>query len=124
PNRLRSQPVKRTVRACLIALPLALLGLTSMADHAKAADFESGGNTWPDSRIGDWVEYAMQTGLGVRIEVTAIAENGNITFKQTTYNADGSVSGENSRTREPAACPVQVRVPANTEVAWDTAEYD
>ena len=106
-----------------IVIAVALLAMASFVGAQDAPDFKSGGNTWADSKVGDWVLYKLKDGPGVRFEVKEIAENGDITFQHTIYNPQGEVVADNSRTRAPAQCPVQQKVPADKEVAWGEAVY-
>lgn len=105
----------------VVALALALSA--SYIGAQDAPDFAAGDNTWANSKVGDWVQYRLKDGPGVRFEVTAIADNGDITFQHTIYDAEGNVRADNSRTRAPAQCPVQQKPPADKEVMWGAAEY-
>lgn len=105
----------------VVAMALALSA--SYIGAQDAPDFKAGDNTWGNSKVGDWVQYRLKDGPSVRFEVTAIAENGDITFQHTIYNAEGEVMADNSRTRAPAQCPVQQKVPADKDVTWGEASF-
>ncbi|MBZ0136080.1 MAG: hypothetical protein K8I27_06885 [Planctomycetes bacterium] len=109
-----------------LVVALAALAMTTFVgaqDAPPATDFKSGGNTWGASNVGDWVLYQLKEGPGVRFEVTAIAENGDITFQHTIYNPQGEVVADNARTRTPGDAPVQQRVPRDKDVQWSEDTY-
>lgn len=112
------------MRYVLPLLVLVLTGLTSIATHGQdpAMDFKTGGNTWAESKVGDWVEYRTGPETAARFAITAIAENGDITYEHTFFSG-GKQGAQATLTKTPTEAPVQARVPAEGEVKWGSAEY-
>ncbi|MCA8947028.1 MAG: hypothetical protein KDB29_12425, partial [Planctomycetes bacterium] len=108
---------------------LSLIALTSFNGVAQdvpepaGVDFKAGGNTWADSKVGDFVEYTLGPGPRVKFSVTAVSETGDITFDHIIFNDKGEEVANNSRTRAPAKAPMQGRVPDSIPVTWGAAEY-
>jgi hypothetical protein len=113
------------VRYLPAVVALALIGLTTFAASGQdvaAVDFKTGQNTWTVSKAGDWVEYRTGTDTSARFAITAIAENGDISYDHSVFKA-GKLTFKNNRTDKPADALVQGRVPTTLAVTWGTGEY-
>src|SRR5687767_5460291 len=133
--RQSAGPCSRTGRNILVpeynmrhlpaVVALALIGLTSIAisgQEAPVVDFKAGGNTWGISKVGNWVEYRTGTDTTARFAITAIAENGDVSYDHSVLKA-GKLTFTNKRTDKPADALVQGRVPTSLAATWGTAEY-
>ncbi|MBX3461260.1 MAG: hypothetical protein KF696_15045 [Planctomycetes bacterium] len=102
-----------------------LFGALTVSPTAAQPAFKDGGNTWAQSKVGDYVQYQLAAGLTVTYEVMAIAEDGTLTIEIANFSAEGTELSRRQIQRTPDKAPVQAKPPAaGMPAKWTTAEYE
>lgn len=114
------------IRASALLFALALLAWQSPQVDAepKEGDWKSGWNTWAKAVEGDWAEYAMDGGFGIKQEVVKVSGD-NVTYLHKTL-MKGKETSSRERTRDWKSIKLQGRLPHGREnqVQWKDAEVE
>lgn len=108
------------VLTCAVAGMLAFVAYAPA--HADPKYWESGKNTWKDAKKGDWAEYGMDLGNGVRYEVTSTAD-GKVTYRHVMKDKEGKALSDREVSREWQKCPLFGKLPHKIAVQWSEADY-